>query len=49
MYWEEDNQDSPNKTDDKIVDISFKVNCTKISADHAYDLFKAVIKRFPRN
>ena len=48
MYWEEDNQDSSNKTDDNIVDISFKVNCTKISADHACDLFKAVIKRFPK-
>jgi CRISPR-associated protein Cas6 len=48
MYWEEDNQDNSNKTDDKIVDISFKVNCAKISADHAYDLFKAVIKRFPQ-
>ena len=48
MYWKEDNQDNSNKTDDKIVDISFKVNCAKISADHAYDLFKAVIKRFPQ-
>ena len=33
---------------DKIVDISLKVNCAKISADHAYYLFKAVIKRFPQ-
>ena len=41
MYWEEDNQESNSKTENKIVDVSFKVNCTKIAADHAYDLFEA--------
>ena len=50
MYWKEDNQDNSNKTDNKIVDISFKVNCAKISADHAYDLFKnSKLVNFNRN
>ena len=48
MYWEDDKQNNSNETDDKIVDISFKVNCTKIAADNAYDLFKAIINKFPK-
>ena len=47
MYWEEDNQESNGKTENKIVDVSFKVNCRKIAADHAYDLFKAILKKIP--
>ena len=47
MFWEEDNQDNTNKTNDSIVDVSFKVNCKKIAADHSYDLFEAVLKKFP--
>ena len=48
MYWEEDNQENLNKTDNTMVDVSLKVNCNKISADHAYDLFEAVQKKFPK-
>ena len=48
MYWEEDNQDKISKTNDSIVDVSFKVNCKKIAADHSYDLFEAVVKKFPQ-
>ena len=42
MFWEEDNQDNVNKSDNTIVDISFKVNCKKIAADHAYSLFEDI-------
>ena len=48
MYWEEDNQNSTVKIDDSIVDVSFKVNCKKIAADHSYNLFEAVLKEFPK-
>lgn len=48
MYWEEDDQNKPNETDNAIVDVSFKVNCKKISSDHAYDLFEAVLNKFPK-
>ena len=48
MYWEEDDQNKPNETDNAIVDVSFKVNCNKISSDHAYDLFEAVLNKFPK-
>ena len=47
MYWEEDNQNSTVKIDDSIVDVSFKVNCKKIAADHSYNLLEAVLKEFP--
>ena len=48
MYWEEDNQNSTVKIDDSIVDVSFKVNCKKIAADHSYNLFEAVLREFPK-
>ena len=47
MYWEDDEQDKQKKSSESIVDVSFKVNCKKIAADHAYDLFLAVLKKFP--
>ena len=47
MYWDEDNQDSIAKIDNTIVDVSFKVNCQKIAADHSYHLFEAILKEFP--
>ena len=47
MYWEEDNQESNSNTENKIVDVSFKVNCKKIAADHAYDLFEAILEKIP--
>ena len=47
MYWEDDDQDRQKKSSESIVDFSFKVNCKKIAADHAYDLFLAVLKKFP--
>ena len=48
MYWEEDDQNSTNMADNNIVDVSFKVDCKKIAADHSYHLFEAVLKRFPQ-
>ena len=48
MFWEEDNQDNVNKSDNTIVDISFKVNCKKIAADNEYSLFEAVLKKIPK-
>ena len=47
MYWDEDSQDSIAKIDNTIVDVSFKVNCQKIAADHSYHLFEAILKEFP--
>ena len=49
MYWEEDEQNNQPKSSKSIVDISFKFNDngTAIAADHAYDLFQAVLKKFP--
>ena len=48
MYWEEDDQNSANIADNNIVDVSFKVDCKKIAADHSYHLFEAVLKKFPQ-
>ena len=48
MYWEEDDQNNTNMADNNIVDVSFKVDCKKIAADHSYNLFEAVLKRFPQ-
>ena len=47
MYWEEDSVYDINKIKDKIVDVSFKVDCEKISVDHAYDLFEAISSILP--
>ena len=47
MYWEDDNKDNSNKMSNNFVDVSFKVNCNKIASDHSYDLFKAILKKFP--
>lgn len=47
MCWEEDSVDGVNKIEDKIVDVSFKVDCKKIPVDHAYDLFKAISSILP--
>ena len=49
MYWEDDEQNKEPKSSENIVDISFKFNDdgSPIAADHAYDLFQAVLKKFP--
>ena len=48
MYWEDDEQNKEPKSSENIVDISFKFNDdgSPIAADHAYDLFQAVLKKF---
>jgi len=50
MYWEEDEQNKQPKFSESIVDVSFKFSDdgTAIAADHAYDLFQAVLKKFPK-
>jgi len=48
MYWEEEKEESSNQSNEKIVDVSFKVNCKKIAADHAYDLYQAVTHLIPK-
>lgn len=48
MYWEEEKEESSNQPQDKIVDVSFKVNCKKIAADHAYDLYQAINNLIPK-
>tara|TARA_B100001996_G_scaffold369959_1_gene343898 strand:+ start:300 stop:980 length:681 start_codon:yes stop_codon:yes gene_type:complete len=47
MYWEDDKQDSSNEINSNVVDVSFRVECNKIAADHSYDLYKALLKKFP--
>ena len=39
MYWEEDNTDEVKKIEDKIIDVSFRVDCNKISADIEFICF----------
>ena len=48
MYWEEDDQNSTEIANNNIVDVSFKVDCKKIAADHSYHLFEALLKKFPQ-
>ncbi len=47
MFWNEDNQENSDIFNNKIVDVSFKVDCQKISLDHAYDLYEAINQKIP--
>ena len=47
MYWEETEDDEDIKIESNTIDVVFHVDCKKISADHAYDLFLSIKKIIP--
>ena len=47
MYWEETEEDEDIKIESNTIDIAFHVDCKKISADHAYDLFISIKEIIP--
>ena len=47
MYWEEENIQEDSQIVSEYVDVIFNVKCSRIAADHAYDLLQALNKKIP--
>ena len=48
MYWNEDSQNSQEyAVPDDIVDVNFRIQCTHLPLDHAYDLSTAILDALP--
>ena len=47
MQWEEDNQEDTIPTPDRVVDLSFAIQCKALPVDHAWALFSAISERLP--
>ena len=47
MYWEDTTQESDYKVPDDVVDLSFKLRCPTLPADHAYSLSVAIREALP--
>lgn len=48
MYWNDDNDKAAEyKVPDDIVDVNFKIKCTHLPLDHAYDLSTAIMQELP--
>lgn len=46
MHWQE--PPSENEYEDaNVVDIAFRIRCPRLPVDHAYDLFRAIVKKLP--
>ena len=43
MYWEEENIQEDSQIVSEYVDVIFNVKCSRIAADHAYDLLLSLI------
>ena len=49
MFWNEDTDKvAEYEVPDDIIDINFKVKCTHLPLDHAYDLSTAISRELPR-
>ena len=48
MYWEEENIQEDSQIVSEYVDVIFNVKCSRIAADHAYDLYQAVTHLIPK-
>lgn len=47
MYWKEDDESSNTEIGCDIVDISFKIECAGLPADHSYALYTELVKLLP--
>ncbi len=48
MYWNDDSDKAAEyKVPDDIVDVNFKIKCTHLPLDHAYDLSTAIMQELP--
>lgn len=47
MYWQEDDQKNDISTSDKVVDLSYKIDCKQIPTQHAWELSQALYQALP--
>ncbi len=47
MFWSEEDKPQEFQAPDKVVDLSFKLNCTQIKLDHAWSLTNAINELLP--
>lgn len=47
MYWSESNSKTRFIVPDRLVDLGFKINCTRLPIDHAYALAQALFANLP--
>jgi CRISPR-associated protein Cas6 len=47
MFWQEDDKKNDISTSDKVVDLSYKIDCKQIPTCHAWDLSQALYEVLP--
>ena len=47
MYWQEDDKKNDISTSDKVVDVSYKIECKQIPTCHAWELSQALYQAMP--
>ena len=47
MFWQEDNKKDDVSTSDKVVDLSYKIDCRQIPTCHAWELSQALYDNLP--
>ena len=47
MYWQEDDKKNDVVTSDKVVDVSYKIECRQIPTCHAWELSQALYQAMP--
>lgn len=47
MHWEEDKNDEVLAIPDRVVDLSFTIDCKTLPVDHAWCLFAALVRHLP--
>ena len=47
MFWQEDDKKNDVSTSDKVVDLSYKIDCKQIPTSHAWDLSQALYEMLP--
>lgn len=47
MYWQEDDKKDVITTSEKVVDVSYRIDCRQIPASHAWELSQAIYATLP--
>ena len=47
MFWQEDGKKNDVTTSDKVVDLSYKIDCKQIPTCHAWELSQALYQALP--
>lgn len=47
MFWQEDDKKDVVTTSDRVVDLSFRIECREIPASHAWELAQALYRALP--